>query len=223
MKRMSILVVTLILSASLSYGAAGDLPQITFFGGIGTGQSTFSVKEKGNWPENWELTMSNAENELYTWAYTFGIILNYRLVSSLYLTGGLAYAHKPIGYAIYDSSVGKDISKNILENNYLQIPVSLRWGKTFYLGAGGYYAFRLGDSMHIDRIDHIGEKSKVEDQFAKNYDFGLLFELGFHIMNTVELGLRFELGMVEVYSSPVVGLKNSGLQFILGIEFDFLN
>ena len=120
--------------------------------------------------------------------------------------------------SILYSQTGVEMGKQKIKNDYLDIPVNLKWkfglpSLKVYLAAGPYVGFRLGGAKVWEVIsDQISSKS-----FSAGLDFGAGVELFRHL----QVGVNYQLGLTENYSMKKlnIGGKNRGWQLSAAILF----
>ncbi len=120
--------------------------------------------------------------------------------------------------SILYSQTGVEMGKQKIKNDYLDIPVNLKWkfglpSLKVYLAAGPYVGFRLGGAKVWEVIsDQISSKS-----FSAGLDFGAGVELFRHL----QVGVNYQLGLTENYSMKNlnIGGKNRGWQLSAAILF----
>lgn len=120
--------------------------------------------------------------------------------------------------SILYSQTGVEMGRQKIKNDYLDIPVNLKWkfglpSLKVYLAAGPYVGFRLGGAKVWEVIsDQISSKS-----FSAGLDFGAGVELFRHL----QVGVNYQLGLTENYSMKNlnIGGKNRGWQLSAAILF----
>jgi len=113
-------------------------------------------------------------------------------VSGLGMDLAVLYSQK--GLQIRDGR----INRNLLESDFLEVPVNLKWKFGVpvlkgFLTAGPYAGFRIGG----DKIWKVLE-SQIEQ---KNFSAGLNFGAGVEIVSHFQVGLNYGLGLTDNYSS----------------------
>ncbi|WP_452598208.1 porin family protein [Pontimicrobium sp. MEBiC01747] len=101
--------------------------------------------------------------------------------------------------------------------NYINLPVLLKLYPTsnFYLEAGPQIGFAIS---HKEEFDSSFNLFDVEQEFDPNsFDYGANFGVGFKTESNVSLGVRYYLGLGEIYDDGQP--KNRVLQVSLGFGF----
>jgi hypothetical protein len=94
-----------------------------------------------------------------------------------------------------------------LKNNYLNVPLNLKWKFGLpvvkpFLTAGPYVGFRLGG----DKIWNV-----IDDQWkAKSYSAGLNFGAGVEAFKHLQIGFTYTLGLTDDYSAKSMDWKALG-------------
>jgi hypothetical protein len=94
-----------------------------------------------------------------------------------------------------------------LKNNYLNVPLNLKWKFGLpvvkpFLTAGPYVGFRLGG----DKIWNV-----IDDQWkTKSYSAGLNFGAGVEVIKHIQVGFTYSLGLTDDYSAKSVDWKGLG-------------
>lgn len=101
--------------------------------------------------------------------------------------------------------------------NYINMPISLKLYPTqnFYLEAGPQIGLAIS---HKEEFDSNFNLFDTESEFEpKSFDYGINFGGGFKTDSGVSLGVRYYLGLGDIYDegSP----NNRVLQFSIGIDF----
>lgn len=127
--------------------------------------------------------------------------------------------------AILYSQKGMDLktrasaSSTSMKTDYIDVPVNLKWKFGIplvkaYLAAGPYVGFRVGG----DKIWNVlGDQIK-----AKSFSAGLNFGVGAELINHLQIGFNYGLGLTDNYSSEGLGLtsaKNRGWSVTAAILF----
>lgn len=101
--------------------------------------------------------------------------------------------------------------KTTLKNDYIDVPVNLKWKfglpvVKIYLAAGPYVGFRVGGN----KIWEI-PGSMVDQVETKSFSAGLNFGAGAELINHLQVGLNYGLGLTNNYSMESLSLtKNDG-------------
>jgi hypothetical protein len=90
-----------------------------------------------------------------------------------------------------------------ITNDYLEIPVNLKMKIGIpvispYFAAGPYVAFRVDGDKLWDIVDVNNVKSQIE---AKSFAAGLNFTAGVELVNRIQVGLTYNWGLTDNYSS----------------------
>lgn len=120
--------------------------------------------------------------------------------------------------AVLYSQTGVEMGMQEIKNDYLDIPVHLKWKfglpvVKVYAAAGPFVGFRLGG----DKIWNV-----LSDQISsKSFSAGLDFGAGVELFRLVQLGVNYQLGLTNNYSLKQLDLggKNRGWQLSAAILF----
>lgn len=105
--------------------------------------------------------------------------------------------------AILYSQKGFEFEDESYKNDYLEVPVNLKW-KPFelpfvqpYAAVGPYFSFRVAGDKWWNLKDHYeGVKEQLK---AKNFNTGLNLGIGAEVLNTVQIGLTYSWGFTNNY------------------------
>ena len=118
-----------------------------------------------------------------------------------------------------NSKVKNSDSETTLKTSYLDVPVNLKWKFGLpivkaYLAAGPYASFRVGG----DKIWNIWN----EQLKTKSFGAGLNFGAGVEVLNHLQVGFNYELGLTDNFSAEKLDLlsnKNRGWTISAAILF----
>lgn len=108
---------------------------------------------------------------------------------------------------------------------YLQVPVNVYYrNKGFYAGVGPYIGFGLFGNYSYDVIG-VGEGSgsidfgnEADDDYGP-IDFGLGFEVGYHVIAPLRISVSYDLGLMNVFTQDFQDSNDSTLKNkVLGIN-----
>lgn len=128
--------------------------------------------------------------------------------------------------AILYSQKGMDVKSETgtstnVKTDYIDVPVNLKWKFGLpiikgYLAAGPYIGFRVGG----DKFWEI-PGSVVGQVKAKNFSAGLNFGAGVELINHLQVGINYGLGLTDNYSAEKYDLnaKNRGWSVTAAILF----
>ncbi|AUC77670.1 porin family protein [Olleya sp. Bg11-27] len=101
--------------------------------------------------------------------------------------------------------------------NYINLPLSLKLYpvRTFYLEAGPQIGYAISHKETYDSNFNLFDTSQEFE--PNNFDYGVNFGVGFKTESNVTLGVRYHLGLGDIYDdgSP----KNRVWQFSVGFGF----
>lgn len=109
--------------------------------------------------------------------------------------------------------------KTTMKTSYIDVPVNLKWKFGLpivkaYLAAGPYASFRVGG----DKIWNV-----LSDQLeTKSFGAGLNFGAGVEVLNHLQVGFNYELGLTDNFSAEKLDLssnKNRGWTISAAILF----
>lgn len=196
MKRIGLVLVALMVSMSF-YGQAWDTskPDKRFTFGIRAGVNFSNVNFK-YWGES-EKTKSLL-------GFHSGAIVDYNIVKSFAIESGLFYTRKG-----WDHDSDYYFDKNNL--GYLELPLL------------ALYRLHLSDNAHlqIKGGGYIGYLvSATHDSYLKDFDTGLEVGVGVSFKK-IYLGLKYELGLLNIYSKDnhAGKIKNRNLMVSVGYDF----
>lgn len=126
----------------------------------------------------------------------------------------ILYSQKDIG--VKSDKDGKDV-----KNDYIDVPVNLKWKFGLpiikgYVAAGPYIGFRVGGEKFWDIPNSVGDQLK-----AKNFNAGLNLGAGVELVSHLQVGFNYALGLTEDYSASKIDLngKNRGWSITAAILF----
>lgn len=135
-------------------------------------------------------------------AYSAGLIARYNFTDGFAVKSGLSFEQK---------GREKDVKNMELRNklSYLTLPVKAEFsagekagfknGQRIFFAAGPYVSYLLDANEDVNGNDH-----DITDR-VKDFDYGMAFELGFEFPafdeKTIQLGLNYDMGFVEVYEN----------------------
>jgi len=110
--------------------------------------------------------------------------------------------------AILYSQKGMDFKSESIRTDYIDIPVNFKWKLGLplvkpFLAAGPYVGFRVGG----DKIWNI-PGSVIDQVKAKNFSAGLNFGVGAEVFSHLQVGLSYNLGLTNNYSTESPGFDN---------------
>lgn len=132
----------------------------------------------------------------------FGIIGKYQFTEGFALKSGLEYQQKGRNFEEHGNSISNKLQ-------YLTVPVKAEFsagekagfkkGQRVYFAVGPYLSYLLAADGEMDEVSFNLKND------TKDFDFGLAFEIGFEfpVFNNkaLQLGLNYEMGLIEVYKS----------------------
>ena len=109
--------------------------------------------------------------------------------------------------AVLYSQKGLELNNESMKTDYIDVPVNLKWKAGLpiakvYLSAGPYVGFRIGGDKIWNVID-----SQIE---AKSFSAGLNFGGGVEVLNHLQVGLNYGLGLTNNYGVEKVSLNGDG-------------
>lgn len=133
---------------------------------------------------------------------TFGLIGKYQFTNAFALKSGLEYQQKGRSF----DKDGMDLDNKL---QYLNVPVKAEFsagekagfkkGQRIFFAAGPYLGYLLDSEGELN-----GNDINLKDD-TKDFDFGLGFEIGFEFPvftnKSLQLGLNYDMGLVEVYKT----------------------
>ena len=152
---------------------------------------------------------------------TIGFMGKYQFTDGFAFKSGLEYQQKGRSY----EENGSDRSNRL---QYLNLPMKGEFsagenagfnkGQRIYFAVGPYLSYLLDAEGTIENIDIDLNKD------TKNFDFGLGFEIGFEFPvlkdNALQLGLNYDMGLIEVYQTDdYKNLHNKLASISLGVLF----
>lgn len=113
--------------------------------------------------------------------------------------------------ALLYSQRGFNLNDQAIRNDYLEVPVNLKWKLSLplvkpFLAAGPYAGFRLtgGNERQVDGLHH-----SVTGQIKnKNFSAGLNFSVGAEVLSTVQVGLNYSWELTDNYQAFEAGNIN---------------
>jgi len=180
--------------------------------------------------EEYEVT-----NPIHKKGFHIGVVGEYGIDNNFAVQSGIIFAMQGYKAAQKDIVVGDikghevEIKVNI---NYLQIPVNAQYKMSLGRGAllfqtGPYFGFALGGKMTSQLIGNgvpVSEKKKTDLSFGGKkeqlspFDFGIGF--GIEIpLDGIQFGLRYQLGIANLYNVEDVKMKNRGFEIKLAYYF----
>lgn len=132
----------------------------------------------------------------------FGVIGKYQFTQAFALKSGLEYQQKGRSF----DEDGTDLSNNL---QYLNLPVKAEFsagekagfkkGQRVFFAVGPYLSYLLDAEGELNGVGF-----DLKDD-TKDFDFGFGFEIGFEFPvftdKTLQLGLNYDMGFVEVYKN----------------------
>jgi hypothetical protein len=167
--------------------------------GLKAGVNLSNVSLDGNWVKNLEV-----ENLM---GFQVGPMVELTVpVIGIGLDAAVLYSNE--GFKLNEATI-QDLGATVQAKNYkannLLIPVNLKY-KLIFLNVAGVYA-TAGPYVKF------GLNSSLKDQYeSKSFGAGLNFGLGVELLNHLQVGVNYQLGLTEDYSS----LKVPGLTDIPG-------
>jgi hypothetical protein len=110
-----------------------------------------------------------------------------------------------IDVAVLYSQKGLEFEDESMKTDYIDVPVNLKW-KTgvsvakLYVAAGPYLSFRAGGDKKWDLIE-----SQIE---AKSFGAGVNLGAGVELLNHLQVGVNYGIGLTDNYSVNKVGLDD---------------
>lgn len=199
-KRNSILTVLIILLASTATFA-----QINFGARVGAAATTFA--SKGDITDNNNVTFSPV----------VGAFLDLPLNKSFFIQPEVNYLRK--GRSDESAEIGTTKETDFMVH-YLQVPVLLQYRDdhlmdnhkyVFYISAGPYAGFSMGNQMKPDNNLNLAESNKT--------DFGASFGVGFQkpfLSKNIRFDLRYDMGVAEIANQPS-DYRTKALSLTIGI------
>ena len=185
-KKNSIFTLLIILLASTATFA-----QINF--GVRAGAAITTFANRGDLTDNINVTVSPLA----------GAFLDLPLSKSFFIQPEVNFLRK--GRNDETSELGTTVKTDFMVH-YLQVPVLLQYRDDhlmdshkyiFYISAGPYAGFSLGDQMNPDNNIHLADSNKT--------DFGASFGVGFQkpfLSKNIRLDLRYDMGVAEIANQP---------------------
>lgn len=107
---------------------------------------------------------------------------------------------------------------------YLQVPVNVYYRNSgFYAGVGPYIGFGLFGQYSFKYLDEtetidIEFGNEIDDDFAP-IDFGLGFEVGYHIIAPLRISVSYDLGLMNVVPQDYQDIDDKSIKNnVLGIN-----
>lgn len=123
--------------------------------------------------------------------------------------------------AILYSQKGLGVSDRNIKNDYIDVPVNLKWKfglpiLKVYVAAGPYIGFRVGGDKVWDLPKVIGGQLE-----AKSFNAGLNFGAGVELIKHLQVGVTYGLGLTDDYSASTLNLngKNRGWAITAAVLF----
>lgn len=103
--------------------------------------------------------------------------------------------------ALLYSQKGVESLGESMKTSYLDVPVNLKWKfgiplVKLYLAAGPYVSFRIGGDRFWKIPSQVGDQLK-----AKNFGAGLNFGAGVELINHLQVGFNYGLGLTNDYEA----------------------
>ncbi|MDR2913515.1 MAG: PorT family protein [Tannerella sp.] len=122
-------------------------------------------------------------------------------LEGMFAKGGLGF-----DVAVLYSQVGFDSDDETVKNDYLEVPVNLKFkfGTPIvnpYLSAGPYVAFRVAGDKTWD-MNVSGVKEQIE---AQSFGAGLNFSAGADVFKFLQVGVTYTLGLTDDYKTLTSG------------------
>lgn len=134
----------------------------------------------------------------------------------------LLYSTKGSKHSYTSGSFNQDIKYNL---NYIDLPILavIKLGEEVELHAGGYASYLVNVNTSYDG-DLINGTDEVDKDNLKSYDYGLSAGLGFNFGTGVQVGARYNYGLVKIAESSgaqaLIGdARNSNAQVFVAVNF----
>jgi len=122
----------------------------------------------------------------------------------------------------YSGVVYQEVQYNL---NYIDLPLLavFKLGKQVEIHIGGYTSYLLSANISYDGALANGV-DQIDKDHLKSYDYGLAAGLGFNFGNSIQIGSRYNYGLVKIADSSaarsVIGdAKNSCAQLFIAFNF----
>ena len=123
-----------------------------------------------------------------------------------------------LDFSLLYSKMGMDIGNTTIKSDYLDIPLNLKWkigipAAKVFVAAGPFVGFRLGGGKIWEVISN-----QIE---AKTFSAGLNMGGGVELIQHLQIGVNYHLGMTDNYSIAKLGSdgKNRGWQISAALLF----
>jgi opacity protein-like surface antigen len=219
MKQLSAIALGLLIHFSTSYSQDSKIA-------VGVELSPTTCSLRGN------AFVDNHDSRL---GFSTGLSIDYFLTSQFSIKSGLAFERKGSKIDMYmlDGS-GNEMGTQEAKFNYdyLTLPILASYstkGKTkFYIDAGPYLSFLLGQKTTYEAVGSIPERTEDGSESTKKIDLGLSVGAGLYIPlgdNLIlDLGLRDNLGLINVSSVSIFddgSIKTNSLGLKIGLKYKF--
>ena len=163
------------------------------------------------------LTNRNLQSSHYLWGFHTGLTGNYALSRGFSLQAEALYSQKGVGDEV---SAGGASYEDRLRLHYLDLPVLIRFqAKGGYFGFGPQLGLLLSARDHSDLPGHGASDEPVTDSFHR-VELGLVSDIGYQLASGLGIGLRANVGLLNVPKNNYSGMavRNNAFQLYFSYQ-----
>ncbi len=134
----------------------------------------------------------------------------------------IGYVNRISSYEINGSECNGNGCANFnFSNHFIQLILNGRaeLKNSFYFGGGPYLSLLLKSKWEESSYSSNAD-GEIEDEYLNKIDFGISLEMGVILFKKIEVGVRTDIGFVNIIHTPVEKIKTKSIFFTFGTKYN---